>query len=323
MRLVFVGASKFGLRCMRLAIELPETEVVGIITSPPIFTISYRPSGVRNVLHADVHAVARERGIPVWDMTGSMTDPALISQVRAWRPDFILVAGWYHMIPRIMRDIAPAAGLHASLLPDYSGGAPLVWAIINGEERTGITFFLMADGVDDGPIIGQTPEPIHLDDTIATLYARIEEAGLALLREHLPKIARGEAAYTPQDNGRRRLVPQRGAEDGLIDWTWPALRVYNFVRAQTRPYPGAFTFARGEKFTVWTSRLPTPREPQDACGLPPGIIIMDTPRTLGVWVACGDDTRLLLTEAEWAGEQVTAGEIARRIGDAAVQTLGH
>jgi methionyl-tRNA formyltransferase len=211
--------------------------------------ISYQPQGVTNVLHADFEPVAKDASIPVEILEGNMGNPVLLERVRSWQPALMVVVGWYHMIPRSMRTLAPAVGLHASLLPDYSGGAPLVWAIINGEKETGITLFQLDDGFDTGPIIGQRREPIFDNDTIATLYARIEERGLDLLRTHLPQIARGEAHYTPQDESRRRIFPQRSPEDGRIDWSWSARRVYNFVRAPTRPYPGAFTELAGERLT--------------------------------------------------------------------------
>ena len=90
-----------------------------------------------------------------------MRDPALLEKVACWKPEAFLVSGWYHMVPRKWRALAPAYGLHASLLPDYSGGAPLVWAMIKGEEKTGITLFQLGDGVDDGPILGQAETPIR------------------------------------------------------------------------------------------------------------------------------------------------------------------
>jgi methionyl-tRNA formyltransferase len=247
-------------------------------------------------------------------MEGKMTHPELVGKVRSWRPDFILVAGWYHMVPASVRQMAPTAGLHASLLPDYSGGAPLVWAIINGERQTGITLFLMDDGVDTGPIIGQAAEPIHPDDTIATLYARIEQRGVELLREHLPRIARGEATFTAQDESRRRVTPQRSPADGEIDWAAPARRVYDFVRAQTRPYPGAFTHLAGEQVVVWRARLSEMRRRHESPGTveprPP-----DGADAFGVW--CGDGRLLLVQEIGLADGQSASGRAfaeARRIG---------
>ena len=306
MRLIFIGSTRFGLKCLEKVLPMPEIEVVGIITNRPTFSISYRPGGVQNVLYADFRPLAGRHGIPVRILEGSMNDPGLVAQTREWRPDFMLAVGWYHLLPRVLRDIAPAAGLHASLLPDYSGGAPLVWAIINDEKKTGITLFLLSDGVDNGPIIGQVEVPIHFEDTIATLYERVEEAGLRLLEEHLPRVARGEAAYTPQDETRRRIMPQRSPGDGGIDWGWPARRIYNFVRAQTRPYPGAFTYWGKAKIIIWKAGLRDSAMEGEGVA---GEIVGDVG---GVWggafaVRCGDTRVLWVQEVQCAEGAAMSG----------------
>jgi methionyl-tRNA formyltransferase len=252
--IVFIGASKFGLRCLEACTEMPEVNVVGVVTAPRTFSISYRPSGVTNVLHADVAAFAKDQHIPVAMLAGSMSDPALLDVVTVWQPDAFIVAGWYHMIPKTWRALAPAYGLHASLLPDYSGGAPLVWAMINGETKTGISLFQMGDGVDSGPIAAQAEESIQNDDTIATLYARIEERGLALLRDALPAMANGTLTLRSQDESKRRTVPQRSPEDGRIDWNQDCAAIDRFIRAQTRPYPGAFSTFNGKPITIWAAQ---------------------------------------------------------------------
>lgn len=254
MRLVFIGASRFGLRCLEAITRVDGCRVVGSVTAPRTFAISYRPSGVTNVLHADVEAFCAERGIDCALLTAGMSDAGLLARVRDWAPDAFVVVGWYHMVPHSWRSLAPAYGMHASLLPDYSGGAPLVWAMINGETTTGISLFQLGDGVDDGPLLGQLPTPITSEDTIATLYARIEELGLELLHTHLPRLAAGTAVLVQQDGSRRRVMPQRSPEDGLVDWSQPAPRIHDFIRAQTRPYPGAFAHAAGERITLWASR---------------------------------------------------------------------
>lgn len=254
MNLVFIGTTKFGLRCLQAVGEAIGIQVVGIVTAPQTFPISYAPDGVTNVLHADVTAFAERNRIPVEQISHGMNDPALYTIVRSWRPDAFLVVGWYHMIPRRWRILAPAYGLHASLLPDYSGGAPLVWAMINGESQTGITLFQMDDGVDSGPIAAQAVEPIHERDTIATLYARIEERGLDLLRQALPALAQGDLRLHPQDESHRRVMRQRSPEDGRIDWATDSRTIDRFIRAQTRPYPGAFSTLHGRPLTIWSSR---------------------------------------------------------------------
>lgn len=307
---VFVGATRLGLRCLDEMLRMPAIDVVGVVTAPRWFRISYRPEGVHNVLHADFDPLASQAGIPLALVEGKMSDPALLARVRAWSPKLIVVAGWYHLIPRAMREIAPAVGLHASLLPDYSGGAPLVWAMINGEKETGITLFQLDDGMDTGPIVGQLREPIHEDDTIATLYARIEERTLELLRLHLPSIARGEARYTPQDESRRRVFPQRSPEDGRIDWSWPARRIYDFVRAQTRPYPGAYAELQGRRVTVWSAKVKDfLGDPATSAGTVLGVD--EDPRYL--LIACGYGSTLALMEISVDGADRYAGDWYRAL----------
>jgi methionyl-tRNA formyltransferase len=254
MRIAFIGTTRFGLRCLKVLTGLRNCEVVGAVAAPPTFQISYRPEEVNNVLHADVPAFCAEQELACLIASEGMRTEGLLEDVTRWRPDAFVVAGWYHMIPNAWRALAPAYGLHASLLPDYSGGAPLVWAMINGERKTGITLFRLEDGVDDGPIVGQAETDILPEDDIATLYERIEQLGAELVERCVPRLAEGSAELVSQDERRRRIFPQRGPEDGLIDWTQPADRIHDFVRAQTRPYPGAFTWLGTRKLTVWTSR---------------------------------------------------------------------
>lgn len=297
LRVVFIGASHFGLKCLKKLEQISNCEVVGIVTAPQKFAISYRPSGVTNVLHADIETYARSQGLPFRMLTGKMTDPEILDDVRRWRPDLMVVVGWYHMVPKAMREISRTIGMHASLLPDYAGGAPLVWAIINGEKQTGITLFEFADGVDDGLVLAQTAEPILERDTIATLYARIEDRGLELLQGQIPLIARGADKMFEQDVSKRRVFPQRSPEDGHIDWNWPARRIYDFVRAQTRPYPGAFSFFRGRRITLWSVEVIEGGKVGDRSV---GSILLDSTLKYAI-VVCGDNGRVLLREVELDG----------------------
>ena len=271
---------------------------MGVVTAPQVFKISYRPEGVTNILFADVACYATAHGWPFAIVGPEGMKPAILLQrVKSWRPDVIIVAGWYHMVPRAWREIAPAFGLHASLLPDYSGGAPLVWAIINGEKRTGISLFQLSDGVDNGPILGQAATEIGDDDTIATVYARIEDLGVELLRTHLPQLADGTAKLHIQDEAGRRLVPQRSPEDGLINWNWSAARVYNFIRAQTKPYPGAFADCGQKRLTIWRADMAGRR-----AGTLPGRARSSDGR---VFVGCGEETEVEILEAAVDGVETS------------------
>jgi methionyl-tRNA formyltransferase len=308
MNLVFIGASRFGLRCLELAAQLPDIRIVGVVTARQTFSISYRPEGVKNVLHADVAGYCETQALPYVVLENSMKDAALYSAAQAWRPDVFLVAGWYHMIPKNWRALAPAYGLHASLLPDYSGGAPLVWAMINGEVKTGISFFQMDDGVDSGPIVGQVEEPIFDRDTIETLYERIEVRGLELLKTELPRLSSGNADFLVQDESRRRVFPQRSPKDGRIDWMQGAAYIDRFIRAQTRPYPGAFTVFDGRQVTIWHAMLLIDAGLTD---LKPGHYRFDGSSLI---VGCGDGAMLLLEQFDWDGQDMDAAVWFTNVG---------
>lgn len=312
MRLVFIGSSRFGLRCLELALQLPGIRVVGAVTAPQTFAISYRPEGVTNVLHADVRSLCDAIGIPCVTLERSMRDEALYDAVRGWQPDAFLVVGWYHMIPRNWRSLAPAYGLHASLLPDYSGGAPLVWAMINGETKTGISLFQMDDGVDSGPIVGQAEERILDGDTIRTLYSRIEERGLELLKAALPRLANGVADFKLQDESKRRVFPQRSPKDGRIDWTQDAVSIDRFIRAQTRPYPGAYTTLDGEGLTIWSASSSV-----ESLGLPAGTVLCDG----SVYqVSCGSGS-IVLSSLQYRSQDIAGAQLADLFGQGG-QKLG-
>ena len=295
-RVVFVGTSHLGLRCLEALCDSPALAVAGVVSAPETFRISYRPQGVRNVLHANVSAAAAAHGLPSTMLGERMKEPALFDAVSGWAPDVMLVAGWYHIIPRAWRDLAPTYGLHGSLLPKYAGGAPLVWALINDEPETGISLFQLGDGVDDGPVAGQRRTVINDNDTIATVYSRIEALAVELIRDEFVKVATGSLEPQPQDLSQRTVVPQRSPADGWIDWRWSARRVFNFVRAQTRPYPGAFAESEAGCLRVWTASI------QGTSTGRPGTIRMDAGTPV---VTCGDGRLLRLDH--WEFEPGTGG----------------
>jgi methionyl-tRNA formyltransferase len=210
-----------------------------------------------NYNYADLTKIAGKYGIPSFEVN-SVEGKRLKDYkdvVEGMNPDLILAYGWYYMIPDKIRSLAKygAWGIHASLLPKYAGGAPLVWAIINGEKEAGVTLFRMKDGVDDGDIILQEKFPIEFEDTINEVYRKAVEASKRVLVRALLNIDKIE--YKPQDPAKIEVYPQRTPEDGLIDWNKSAVEIYNFVRAQTLPYPCAFTYVDGRKIKVISARI--------------------------------------------------------------------
>ena len=297
-----MGATELGWNSCRTLLDLDQ-EVVGIFSIPQHFRISWSPTPVTNVQYRSFADLAAAHSIPLVYVEGKMSAPEYADALRGMRPDLIVVVGWYYILPRSLRALAPlgAAGLHASLLPKYRGGAPLVWATINGESETGVTFFHFADGVDDGDIIGQAKFRIDFEDDIASLLEKASHASIKLLSDYVPLLAAETAPRIVQDHTQATSVPQRKPEDGLINWhQLSARQAYDWVRAQTRPYPGAFTFLSEEKVTIWRATL----EPDSNPGVP-GTIVSDDLRAPGV--RCSDGHILRIDEVGLADGSTLTG----------------
>jgi methionyl-tRNA formyltransferase len=200
--------------------------------------------------------VAGRHGIPLVKVR-NINDPEPVERIRALAPDLVLVIGWTQLVKAEILRIPRhgCIGFHASLLPQYRGRAPINWALINGESRTGNTMMLLEEGVDDGDILAQREIPIGFEDTCATLYEKVAATEFDMLDEVLPLIRAGRIPRRKQDPSRVSVMPKRRPEDGLIDWGKPARRLYDWVRALTHPYPGAFTHLEGRKVFVWKATL--------------------------------------------------------------------
>ena len=318
MRIAFFGATELGWACCRALIEAGQ-ELVGVVSLGRNFRISWSPGEVTNVRHRSFEDIAAEQGVPLLDWE-EVPRRALKERLIELRPELLVVAGWYHLLPTSLRGVARlgAVGVHASLLPRYRGGAPLVWAVIRGETRTGVSLFQLTDGVDDGDLLGQVELDIGPEEEISSLVARSTAAAVQLMRERVPLLGTPALVPVPQDPSLATCVPQRRPEDGLLDWTALTERsAHDWVRAQTRPYPGAFTRVRAERLTIWRARRGASSAPE---GLVAGQVIVE-PDRLGV--VCADGGVLLLVEVELQGGAPGAGhELARALGLATGERLG-
>jgi methionyl-tRNA formyltransferase len=255
MRVVVFSSTSFGARCIAEGVATVRgVELAGILGTPQRVRLAAGESR-RISTHFDFAPLAARRGWPLALVDGPEEASGCTARVRGWRPELILVLGWYFKVPREIRELAERGclGIHASLLPKYRGGAPIPWAIIQGETRTGVTLFHLDDELDAGDVVAQSAFAIEADDTCATVYAKAEAASIDILKQTLPALADGTAPRRPQDSAEATWFPQRRPEDGLIDWSWDARRLRNFIRAQTHPYPGAFYYQGGEKVTVWNA----------------------------------------------------------------------
>jgi len=244
--------------------------------------------------------LTRNNGVPLVKVR-NINDEEHVERILSLAPDLILVIGWTQLVkaPILRIPRHGCIGFHASLLPRYRGRAPVNWAIINGEEKTGNTMLLLEEGVDNGDIIAQREISIGLEDTCGSIYDRVAETEFEMLDEVLPLIREGRMPRKRQDARLVTVMPRRRPEDGLIHWNWPAFRVYNWVRALTHPYPGAFTWLPGGRVFVWKATLPagTLRE------IAPGEMLYSDGRLL----AGTGQGPLFLDRLQMEGEEETSG----------------
>jgi methionyl-tRNA formyltransferase len=209
------------------------------------------------------------------------------AMILAARPDIVFVSGWYWLIDNEALAAAPMGfyGIHNSLLPRCRGCAPLVWSIINGDDVVGATVFRFAPGIDDGDILHQVRVPNDPDDNIGTLLRKIEGAMVSTLPAKWKALLDGTATLVAQDHAEATFCGQRGPADGRIDWRQPAPQVHNFIRAQTPPYPGAFSHAQGRKIVF----LKTAPDARRYFGTPGQVVERSRNHVV---VSCGDNSAL-------------------------------
>lgn len=257
MRVIFLGCTAFSEAILKELVKIPHITILSIFSIPEYFKISYSEKEIKNANYVNLKPYAEHLKIPFYEVNSikgfRITDYEKI--IVAQQPDIILVMGWYYMVPKKIRNLAKygAWGIHASLLPDYAGGAPLVWAIIEGRNQTGVTLFKLDDGIDDGDIIEQMAFDIDINDTIKTLYDKATKASLEIL--HKVFNTNYKLVFKPQDKQAIKVYPQRKPEDGEINWNQSAKQIKDFIRAQTKPYPGAFTYINGKKVIIWDADI--------------------------------------------------------------------
>ncbi len=225
----------------------------------------------------DVEKLAQAHGIPCHKVA-HINDESSITLLRSYAPDVLCVIGWSQILSaEALGTAGITIGAHASLLPEGKGSAPINWAIIKGLQRTGNTLMQLSEGVDEGDMLAQIAFDIDYEDTCATLYDKVAETNATMLIDVLGRIRDGTLEPEPQPMSDEPLWPRRRPEDGLIHWEQGGRQVYDFVRALTRPYPGAFGYVGGKKVTIW-------RAAECRIAGAPGAVIVDN----AVRVACGD-----------------------------------
>ena len=286
-KLVFLGTPEFAVPSLE-ALAAAGHRIAAVYTQPD------RPVGRKQELKAPpVKAAALRLGVEVRQPHRVRH---CVDELAALRPDAMVVVGYGQIIPQSIIDIPPLGilNVHASLLPRYRGAAPIQWAIANGETVTGVTIMRIDAGLDTGDILLQESTEIGPEETAPELAARLAPMGARLLVQALEGLAAGTVTPVPQDHAQATLAPILKREDGFVDFRWPAARIACRARG-FQPWPGAWTWWRGQRFFLWKCR-PAPLETPAA----PGKLFSHERR---LFAACGQGEALELLEVQAEGRR--------------------
>jgi methionyl-tRNA formyltransferase len=259
-----MGSDEFSVPSL-LALNMAH-EVAGVVTQPD------RPAGRgRELTPNPVKTTAEAIGLPVFQPPSISASEAMV-QLGEWMPDVIVVAAFGQILRLPILELPPmgCVNVHASLLPRWRGASPVVHAILEGDEETGVTIMKMDEGLDTGPILAQESTTIEVDDTAGTLGARLAEMGAQLLVEVLPVYLDGDVEPRPQPDEGVTYAPQLQKADGEIDWSQSADRIDRITRAYS-PWPSAYTHWQGRRLKI----LETILLPEWGGNKEPGTVFVD------------------------------------------------
>ncbi|MDO4670325.1 MAG: methionyl-tRNA formyltransferase [Aerococcus sp.] len=293
-KIMFMGTPAFSVKPLEALIASPHYEVVGVVTQPD------RPVGRKHRLQpSPVKKVAVAHDIPVFQPERISRDHDIPAFIAEKEVDLIVTAAFGQFLPMQLLELPTegAINVHASLLPKYRGGAPVHYAIWQGEKETGVTIMRMVKQMDAGNIITQRALPIEATDTVAILFDKLSELGTALLLDTLPLIFNHEATETPQVEEEATYSPAITRAQERIDWQDNAEQIERQIRA-FNSWPVAHTVMGGVRYKLWGSRVLT-----DTTTATPGTIIQLTKKPAQLAVACGEGSVLSLTEIQPAGKK--------------------
>lgn len=244
MRVITFGYQTWGYHTLRALLD-SDHEVALAITHPK------SDHAYEKIWSDSVTDLAEQRGVPVL-VRNRPDDEELMSRLKEADPDIIVANNWRTWLPPEIFTL-PRYGtlnVHDSLLPAYAGFSPLIWALINGETEVGVTAHMMNSELDAGDVVLQWSVPVGPTDTSTDLFHKTVDLIGPITIDALALIASGRSDWTKQDRSKASFFHKRSTEDSRIDWTWPAEDIDRLVRAQSDPYPNAFTFYRGERIRI-------------------------------------------------------------------------
>jgi methionyl-tRNA formyltransferase len=247
--IVFMGTPEIAATTLERLIEGPDA-VVGIVTQPD------RPAGRgQRSVPSPVRNVAEGRGIPVV-APQKIRDPEFLKTLVGWHPEIIVVVAYGRILPKTILDLAPygCLNVHYSLLPKYRGAAPAAWTIISGESTAGVTTMKLVEKMDAGPIYLQEAATVAPDETTGSLQDKLTPIGARLLLETVSRLKMGSLIPQEQDESAVTFAPIIKKEDGLIDWSQPAIAIERRVRGFD-PWPGAYSHIGGKLLKIHKARV--------------------------------------------------------------------
>ncbi|GGJ55494.1 methionyl-tRNA formyltransferase [Anoxybacillus voinovskiensis] len=289
-RIVFMGTPDFAVPVLQQLIH-DGYNVVGVVTQPD------KPKGRKKELTPPpVKVEAEKHGIPVLQPT-KIREKEQYEQVLALKPDLIVTAAFGQILPKELLE-APSYGcinVHASLLPELRGGAPIHYAILQGKTKTGITIMYMVEKLDAGDMLTQVEVPITETDTVGTLHDKLSTAGAKLLSETIPLLLAGKITPIPQAEEKATFAPNIKREQEKIDWTKTGETIYNHIRG-LHPWPVAYTTYEGQVWKIWWGEKVAAQTNAE-----PGTII--AVERDGIVVATGNETAIKITELQPSGKK--------------------
>ena len=289
MRLVFMGTPDFADPALQ-TLAASRHEVVGVVTQPD------KPKGRGKHLQAPpVKEAALELNIPVYQPE-KVREESFVEELAQLKPDAIIVAAFGQLIPKTILDM-PKYGclnIHASLLPKYRGASPIQWAILNGDEKTGVTIMRMEEGLDTGAIYLQKEYPLDGTETGGSLFDTLSELGGPLMLEALDRLEAGTLEAVPQEEEKACYVRMLKKELGRIDWSADGRQIERYIRG-LNPWPAAYTSWSGKTLKLWKAEWIAENTDQTAG------TVTGTTKT-GFFVQTGNG-QLLVTELQLEGKK--------------------
>lgn len=249
MRIVFAGTPEFSLPTLE-SLYNSGHEISLVITQRD------RPKGRgKKLQYTPVKEKALQLGLEIYQPDNINSDES-IEKLKMINPDFLIVVAFGQILKKKVLDIPKidALNVHASLLPKYRGAAPINWAILNGEEETGVTIMKIDEGLDTGDIISSVSTPIDDADDAITVHDRLSRLGGELIVSTLVDIVNNRAKYTPQKNEISTYAPMLYKDNGRIDWNKPSKDIFNQVRG-LKPWPSAFTYYEDKQIKIHKIKL--------------------------------------------------------------------